>query len=92
MFVDLVILPHKMLRAFKISSIRVCAYQEVRNVPFFGKFEVLCFLVTSVLRFAFLPYHRRIVHTNWQNASFQEVLHHGREKMEIFAFGLVTDP
>ena len=26
----------------------------------FGKFVVLCFLVTSVLRFALLPYHRRI--------------------------------
>ena len=27
---------------------------------FFGKFEVLCFLVTLVLRFALLPYCRRI--------------------------------
>ena len=26
---------------------------------FFGKFVVLCFLVTSVLRFALLPYYRR---------------------------------
>ena len=28
---------------------------------FFGKFDVLCFLVTSVLRFPFLPYYRRIL-------------------------------
>ena len=27
---------------------------------FFGKFGVLCFLETSVLRFALLPYYRRI--------------------------------
>ena len=26
---------------------------------FFGKFGVLCFLVTSVLRFALFPYHRQ---------------------------------
>ena len=29
---------------------------------FFGKFGVLCILVTSVLRFAFLPYYRRFIH------------------------------
>ena len=28
---------------------------------FFGKFGVLCVLVTSVLRFALLPYYRRVV-------------------------------
>ena len=31
------------------------------NVRFFGIFVVLCFLATSVLRFAFLPYYRRII-------------------------------
>ena len=31
---------------------------------FFGKFGVLCFLETPVLRFALLPYYRRIVVTN----------------------------
>ena len=36
------------------------AYQGVKNVYFFGKIDVLCFLVTSVLRFVFLPYYRRI--------------------------------
>ena len=28
------------------------------NVWFFGKYRVLCFHVTLVLRFAFLPYQR----------------------------------
>ena len=36
-----------------------CVYQGVRNVCFFGKFDVLCFLETSVLRLALLPYYRR---------------------------------
>ena len=31
---------------------------------FFGKFGVLCILVTSVLRFALLPYYRRIIRLN----------------------------
>ena len=35
---------------------RTCAYQGVRNVRFFGKFGVLCFLEALVLRFALLPY------------------------------------
>ena len=39
----------------------MCAYQEVRNVCFSEFFGVLCFLETPVLRFALLPYSRRIV-------------------------------
>ena len=39
---------------------RACACQEVRNIRFSEKFGVLCFLVTSILRFAHLPYCRRI--------------------------------
>ena len=35
-------------------------YQGVKKRSFFGKFGVLCILVTSVLRFALLPYYRRI--------------------------------
>ena len=35
---------------------RMCAYQRVRNVRFFGKFGVLCFLETPVLRFVLLPH------------------------------------
>lgn len=37
------------------------SYQGVRNVCFFRKFGLHCFLVTSVLRFAFLLYYRRFV-------------------------------
>ena len=37
-----------------------CAYQGVRNVHFYGKFGVLCFYETPILRFALLPYYRRI--------------------------------
>ena len=43
----------------KLTLTRTCAYQGVRNVRFFGKFDVLCFLETPVLRFALLPYYRR---------------------------------
>ena len=38
-----------------------CAYQGVRNICFFGKFGVLSFLETPVLRFALLPYYRRFI-------------------------------
>ena len=38
-----------------------CAYQGVRNIRFFGQFDVLRFLVTPVLGFALLPYYRRIM-------------------------------
>ena len=31
-----------------------------KKCSFFGKFGVLCFLVTPVLRFALLPYYRRL--------------------------------
>ena len=30
-----------------------------KKCSFFGKFDVVCFLETHVLRFAFLPYYRR---------------------------------
>ena len=49
--------------SYPLIHTRTCAYQGVRNVWlffFFGKFDVLCFLVTSVLRFALLPYYQRI--------------------------------
>ena len=32
-----------------------------KKYSFFGKFDVLCFLETRILRFALLPYYRRIV-------------------------------
>ena len=51
--------------SYPLIHTRTCAYQGVRNVQvflgfFFGKFDVLCFLVTSVLRFALFPYYQRI--------------------------------
>ena len=38
------------------KEIRSCAYQGGKKCSFFGKLGVLCFLETSVLRFAFLSY------------------------------------
>ena len=38
------------------SVIRTCAYQGVKFFFFCGKFAVLCFLETPVLRFPLLPY------------------------------------
>ena len=40
-----------------VIHIRPCTYQGVSNVRFFGKFDVLCFLETPILRFALLPYY-----------------------------------
>ena len=39
------------------SSVKVCVSGGQKL--FFGKFGMLCFLETSVLRFALLPYYRR---------------------------------
>ena len=39
---------------------RTCAYQGGKKCLFFGKFCVVCFLVTPIFRFAILPYHRLI--------------------------------
>ena len=41
----------------------VCVSRS-RKYSFFGKFGVLCFLVTSVLRFVLLSYYRRFVLKN----------------------------
>ena len=44
--------------------IRTCTYVCVsgsKTCSFFGKFDLLCFLETPVLRFAFLPYYLRDV-------------------------------
>ena len=40
------------------ANLRTCIMGG-RNVRFFAKFDVLCFLVTPVLRFALLPYCRQ---------------------------------
>ena len=43
-----------------LKRTRAYAYHEIKNVRFFfGKFGVLCFLVTPVLRFAILPYYQQ---------------------------------
>ena len=44
---------------YPLIRTRTCAYQGVKNIRFFGKFGMLCILVTSVLRFALLPYYRK---------------------------------
>ena len=41
--------------SYDLIRTRVC-----KKCLFFGKFSVLCFLETPVLRFALLPYYRRI--------------------------------
>ena len=41
-------------------SKRVCV-SGGKKCSFFGKFGVLCFLETPVLRFALLPYYRRFL-------------------------------
>ena len=41
---------------------------EGKKYSFFGKFGVLCFLETPVLRFALLPYYRRVMQSNNVNA------------------------
>ena len=40
-------------------SVRTCAYQGGKKCSFFGKFGLLGFLGTPVLRVALLPYYRR---------------------------------
>ena len=53
----------KKARKTNISDEQISISYPLIYTPstFFGKFGVLCFLVTSVLKFAFLPYYRRIV-------------------------------
>ena len=46
---------NKKTRHYKFSKKRTFITSS-----FFGKFDVLCFLVTSVLRVTLLPYHRRL--------------------------------
>ena len=51
------------------SKQRTCAYQGGKKCLFFGKFCVLYFLVTSVLRFALLPYYRRFLQYSEKKSS-----------------------
>ena len=49
----------KMDISYPLIRTPTCAYQKVRKCSFFEKFDVLCFLVKPVLRFALLPYRCR---------------------------------
>ena len=54
---------------------RTCSYQGKRNVFFFfGKFDVLCFVVTTIFRIILLPYYRRNVDRNQDCFSLTEGL------------------
>ena len=46
--------------SYPLIRTRACTYRG-KEYSLFGKFGVLCFLVTPVLRFALLPYCRRFV-------------------------------
>ena len=50
---------NKACQIFRKANI---SYPLIRTRTFFGKFGVPCFLVSSVLRFALLPHHRRFLH------------------------------
>ena len=45
-----------------ISYVLIRTPTEDKKCSFFGKFGVLCFLETSVLRFGLSPYYRQICH------------------------------
>ena len=69
---------HQFFRKTKISypMIRTCAYVCVlgaKKCSFFGKFDVLCFLETPVLRFFLLSYYRRIYVFN-QEGGLKDVI------------------
>ena len=45
--------------SYPLIRTRTCTYQEVRKFRFTGKFGLLCFLVTPVLKFTLLSYYHR---------------------------------
>ena len=53
--------------SFLMFSVGKMCVPEVKKYSFFGKFGVLCFLETTVLRSVFLPYYRRGVFRNQPN-------------------------
>ena len=71
------VIPVRIFRKTNISypliRTRTCPYQGVINFCFFGKFGALRFLETPVLRFALLPYYRRIgfIHIILQSAALK---------------------
>ena len=61
---------YKKTKHAKFSEKRIfrtcaCASQGGRKCLFFGKFDVLCFLVTPLLRFALLLYCRQVLVTSY---------------------------
>ena len=50
----------KMNISYPLICTRSCAYQGVRNMHFFEKFGVLCFLEKLVLKFTLWLYYRRL--------------------------------
>ena len=70
---------HKKIKHIKFSKKRFLppdtyTYECVsggKKYSFFGKFDVLCFLVTSVLRFALMLYYRRSIMGNQNNMGTQ---------------------
>ena len=51
--------------SYLLIGTRTCAYRG-KKCSFFGKFEVLCFLETPVLRFTLLPYYWWIANIWWK--------------------------
>ena len=51
---------YKINISYPLIHTRACAYQGVRNNRFLGNLACFVFLVTSISRFAFLPYCRQI--------------------------------
>ena len=60
--------------SYSLIRTRTSAYQGVRNVCFFWKFGVLCFLETPVLRFGLLRYYRRFLPRELGNFFFCRIL------------------
>ena len=50
--------------SYPVIRTGACAYQGVRNIFFFRKLGVLCFLVTPALIVALFPYYRQIINSS----------------------------
>ena len=63
-------------RAFQGLFTRVShvCVSEGKKCSFFGKFDVLCFLETTVVRFALLPYYRRIMQVTMRPTFLEKTL------------------
>ena len=61
----------KTIISYPLVRTLTCTYSGGKKCSFFGKFGLLCFLVTPILRFTCLPYYRRnpLVQTWSQSAN-----------------------